>query len=147
MKFAARHTRNPRRQRNKCSDHRQQPRNEHGHLSPAQKKTVGPIQLTASHENPASIALHQRTPAVAADLVSDQRPQIASDRARRRRPNQLHRTRVNQIPGKRHDQFRRQRDARRLNRHQQRNANITGRRDKRINEDEKYSEDFFGHRY
>src|SRR6202521_2294072 len=69
MKFAARHAGDSGRQRNKRADHWQQTRNEHGHVSPALKKSVSPVQFAAAHQNPASITLDQRTPAVATNFI------------------------------------------------------------------------------
>ena len=72
MKFAARHAGDSGGQRDKRADHRQQARDEHGHVSPAQKKTVGPIEFATAHQDPASVTLDHGTAAVAADLVGHQ---------------------------------------------------------------------------
>ena len=145
VEFAARHAGDSGGQRDKCADHGQQARNEHGHISPALKEAVSPVQFAAAHQDPASVALDQRASAVAADFVGDERAQIASDRAGRRRPDQLHRAGIDEVAGEGHDQFGRQRNARGLNRHEQRDAGIAGRRHEGIDEDEKQGEDFFGH--
>ena len=49
------------------------------------------------------------------------------------------------VAGEGHDQFRRQRDARGLDRHKQRDAGVAGRGYERTDEDEEYGEDFFSH--
>src|SRR6266478_8306011 len=90
MKFPARHARNSGGQRDERADHGQQTRNEHSHVSPALKKSVSPVQFAAAHQDPSSIMLDQRTPAIAANLIRDKRAQIASNRAGRCRPDQLH---------------------------------------------------------
>ena len=119
MEFAALHAGDSGGQRDKCSDHGQQARDEHGHVSPAQKEAVGPVEFAAAHQNPASVSLDQRTPAVASDFVGDERAQIASDGAGGGHPDQFHLAGKNEVAGKGHDQFGRQRNAGRLNRHEQ----------------------------
>src|ERR1039458_2568080 len=73
VEFAARHAGDSGGQRDKGADHGQQARNEYGHVSPAQKEAVGPVEFTVAHQDPASVTHDQRAPAVAADLVCDQR--------------------------------------------------------------------------
>src|ERR1035437_1340903 len=73
MEFAARHARDSGGQRDKGADHRQKARDKHGHVSPALKETIGPVELTTAHRDPASVALAQRASAVAADFVGDER--------------------------------------------------------------------------
>jgi hypothetical protein len=145
VKLAARHAGDSGGQCNERADHRQQTRNEHRRLPPTLKETVGPIEFAAAHQDPAPVALHQRAPAVVADLVGDQRAQIASDGARRRDPHQFHRTLKHQVPREGHDQFRRQRNAGGLDRHQDRDARVAGRGHDRLDEDEQYGEDFLSH--
>src|SRR5258708_32970096 len=105
MKFPARHARNSGGQRNERANHGQQTRNEHGHFSPALKKSVSPVQFAAAHQYPASVTLDQRTPAIASNLIGDERPQIASDRASRCRPDQLHPAGINKVAREMTDQF------------------------------------------
>ena len=112
---------------------------------PSAQKTIGPVKFAASHQNPAAIALDQRPPAIASNLVGNQRTQIAADRSRRRQPQQLECALRREISAERHDQFGRQRDARGLDRHEQRDAGIAGRGDYFADEDEKDSKNFFSH--
>src|SRR5258707_13284424 len=137
VEFAARHAGHSRGQRNERPDHWQQTRDEYSHVSPALKKSVSPVQFAAAHQNPASVTLDQRSPAIAANLIRDKRPKVASDRASRCRPHQLHPTGINKVAVERHDQFGRQRNARGLNSHEQRNTGIAGSRHNGINEDKK----------
>src|ERR1700674_334744 len=77
VEFAARHAGDSGGQRNERADHWQQARNEHGHIPPPLKKSVGPVQFAAAHQEPASVTLDQRATAIAANLVCDKRAQIA----------------------------------------------------------------------
>src|ERR1700759_2193329 len=61
VKAEARHARNARRQSDEGADHRQQPPDEDSQISPAMKESVGPVEFAAAHENPAAVALDQRT--------------------------------------------------------------------------------------
>ena len=122
--------------RDKGSDHGQQTRNEYRHISPPQKEAVGPVEFAVAHKDPASVTLDQRASAVTADFVGDQRAQIASDRAGRGRPDELHRAGRDEVAGERHDQFGGQRNTRGLNRHKQRDASVAGRRHDGIDKDE-----------
>ena len=64
MKLAAWHMSNAGRQRDKRADHWEQACDEHRRVTPARKKTIGPIEFAAAHQNPAAVALHQRTSTV-----------------------------------------------------------------------------------
>src|ERR1017187_1328372 len=77
VEFAARHACDSGGQRDKGADHGQQARNEYGHVSPPHKEAVGPVEFTVAHQDPASVTLDQRAPAVAADFVGDYRASIA----------------------------------------------------------------------
>src|SRR5580704_10248039 len=90
MKFAARHPGNSGGQRNERADHRQQARNEHGHVSAALKKSVSPVHAAAPHQKPTPVTPNPRGPATEANLIGDKPAQIASERARRCRPDPLH---------------------------------------------------------
>src|SRR5208282_5069485 len=65
VEFAARHAGDAGGQRDKGADH--------GHVSPAHKEAVGPVEFTVAHQDPAAVTYDQRAPAVAADLIRDQR--------------------------------------------------------------------------
>src|SRR6202158_1565825 len=52
VEFSARHAGDSGGQRNERADHRQQARNKHGHISPALKKSVSPIQFTPPPQKP-----------------------------------------------------------------------------------------------
>ena len=72
MKFGAGHAGDSGGQRDKRADHGQQARYEHGHVSPAQEESVGPIEFAAAHQDPAAVTFDQGTAAVASDFVGDQ---------------------------------------------------------------------------
>src|SRR5215469_13631095 len=99
VKFSAGHAGDAGRQRDEGADHRQQAAGEDGGLSPALEETVGPVQLAAPHENPLAVSLDEWASAVSADLVRNQRAEIAPDRARRRSPKQPHGAFVDQVSG------------------------------------------------
>ena len=103
MEPSARHARDSRRQCDESANHGQQATKEYRQVSPAREKAVGPVEFAVPHQNPASIPLHQRTPAIASNLIGHQRPEIAPKRSRRRDPQELERPGENQIAGKRHD--------------------------------------------
>src|SRR5260370_1954070 len=105
MKFAPRHACDSGGQRNERADHWQQARNEHGHISPALKESVGPVKFAATHQDPASVTLDQRAPAIAANFVGDDRAQIATDRAGGFRPNQTHPPPTYHVTPEKHDHF------------------------------------------
>src|SRR6266478_4781695 len=145
VKLSARHPGNAGGQRDKRAHHRQQPGDEHRRVTPARKEAIGPIEFATPHQYPPAVALDQRTSTVMADLVSHQRSKIAPDSACGRDPKQAHAAFVNQVASERHDQFRRKRNAGRLNRHQDGDSGVAGRRDRGFDEDEQDSEDFLGH--
>ena len=145
MKPPARHAGNSRRQRNERADHRQHAGDEHCAASPSPEETICQIQLMPAEQNPAAIFLDQRTSAIGSDFVCDERSQIAANRARRRHPPQVHLALIYEITRKRHDQFRGERDARRLNGHQNHDAAIAGRGNQRADEDKNNADDFFSH--
>src|SRR5438552_2334891 len=94
---------------------------------------------------PAAIFLYQRSAAIAANLVRHERSEIAPDRAHCCNPQEAKLALIHKISCERHDQFGRQRDARRLNRHEDHDPAISCGRNYRLNENENYSEDSFGH--
>src|ERR1035441_4725193 len=61
VEFAARHAGDSGGQRDKGADHGQQARNEYGHVSPAQKEAVGPVEFTVAHQDPASVRSEEHT--------------------------------------------------------------------------------------
>src|SRR2546423_315268 len=103
MKSSARHPRNPGRQRNECTNDRQQPSDEYRQISPATEEAIGPVEFALAHQNPASVALDQRPPAKKSDLISDQRSQIAPDRTNCCHPQQFELALKNQESRKGHD--------------------------------------------
>ena len=77
--------------------------------------------------------------------VRDGRPQVAADGARRGHPQELKAPRVHQIAGERHDDFRGQRNAGRLDAHEQRDSQVTCGRNDANDKGGKQSYDFLGH--
>ena len=145
MKTSPGHASHAGRQRHKSADHREKPTYEYGQVSPAGEESVGPVEFATAHQNPVAIALDQRAATVAADLVRHKRPNIAPDRARRSHPEQLHRAFKDEVAGERHDQFRRERDASRLDPHQNYNTAVTAPRHERFDEDEENRKNLFSH--
>src|SRR5580692_11399605 len=88
------------RQRNESANYRKEAANEYGEISPVLKEAVGPVEFTASHENPAAVAFDQGTSAVASDFIRHERSEVTSHRSRRRNPQQLERAGEDQIAGK-----------------------------------------------
>ena len=72
------------------------------------------VQIVLAHQHPVAVALHQRPSALRANPIRDRRAKIAAHRARRRHQKQIEAPQVNQVAGKRHDDFRRKRNARRI---------------------------------
>src|SRR5580658_3570656 len=145
MKATAGHARDSRRESDERADHGQESTDEHGQISPAQEEPISPVELATSHQNPAAVTLNQRTSTIASNLISDQRAQVAAERARRRHPQQFECAVEYEISGKGHDQFGRQRNARRLNRHEQSDAGIASYGDDLADKDEYDSEEFLSH--
>src|SRR5580693_4068025 len=81
MKSSAWHAGNSRRQCDESADYREQSCDENRQVSPAREKTVGPIQFSPAHKNPATVFFDQGTTTVASDLVGHQRSQVAADGA------------------------------------------------------------------
>src|ERR1700732_3951754 len=103
MKSSAGHAGHTGGQRNESSNHGKQAPEEHSQISPAGKELLCPVQFALAHQDPAAVALDQRTPAVAADLIRYERPEIAANRARCRHPKQIELALENQVASKRHD--------------------------------------------
>src|ERR1700692_1776243 len=145
MKSSSRHARYSCRQCNESPNHWQQPSEEDSQITPSGKELLCPIQFALAHQNPAAVTFDQWTSTVAADLIRYERPQVATERPRRRHPKQIELTLENQIAGKRHNQFRRKRNASRLDRHQQKHAGVPGRSDYGIDEYKNDGKKFFSH--
>src|SRR5215813_5993377 len=124
MKAAARHAGNSRWQRDEGTNHRQEAGDENGEVSPAREEAVGPIEFTSSHENPAAVALDEWTSTISAKFIRDKRPQVATDRAGSGDPEEIESALKDEVSGKRHDQFRGQRNARGLDGHEDRDTDV-----------------------
>src|SRR5579872_3051153 len=85
------------------ADYWQEPSYEDGEVSPAGEKAVGPVELAAAHQDPATILFYQRAAAVGSDLVGDERSQIAADGSGSGYPEQLHFALEDQVSGEGHD--------------------------------------------
>ena len=72
-------------------------------ISPAREEAVGPVEFAAAHQNPAAVALDQRAAAIAADFVSDERSEIAANRARRSDPKQVESALEYEVSAEGHD--------------------------------------------
>src|SRR5262249_9686438 len=111
VKLGPRHAGDAGRQRNEGANHRQQAADEDGEFSPAEKKTVSPVEFTVPHQYPTTVPLDQRAASISANLVGHKRTQVASDRTRGCDQRQLESASENQISGEGHDQLRRQGNA------------------------------------
>ena len=65
-----------------------------------------------AQKNPFAIPLHQRTAAFCADPVCDRRTEITAHRSGKRHHQQMEAPQINQVAGERHDEFRRDWNAR-----------------------------------
>ncbi len=146
MEAGAWHAGDAGRERDEGADHGQEASDEDGEVSPAGEEAVGPVELAVSHEDPASIALDEGTSAVAADFVSDERAEVASDRTGGGRPEELERALEDEIARKGHDEFGRQRDTGGLDGHQDCDPRVAGDGDDLADKDEEDGEDAFSHR-
>src|SRR5579859_1801002 len=146
MEAAAGHAGDSGGQGDEGADHGEEAGDEYGEVSPAREEAVGPVELAAAHQDPATVALDKRASTVGSDLVRQQRSYIASDRAYGRYPEQLERALIYEVSGEGHDEFGGQRDAGGLDRHQDHDSGIPGHSDNLADEDEEDSEDLFSHR-
>ena len=125
-----RHPGNAGGQGDKGSHHREQARQKHRDRSIFQKEMRGAVQVVPAEQNILAKTLHQRTAAMRPDPIGHRRTQIAANGAGRGHPQKLKPAGVNQVAGERHDDLRGQRNAGRLNAHQQRNPQVArGRND------------------
>src|SRR4051812_40091244 len=99
MEAAAGHPRDSGGQRDKCTHHRQQPADKNCKVSPTREETVRPIQLAAAHQDPAAVALYQRTSTISSNFVGHERSQIAADRTNRGNPKQFEAALEYQVSG------------------------------------------------
>src|SRR5437868_5886637 len=86
------------------------------------------------YEDVAPVLLYETTPAVLARRVRDERADDAADSTGHGHRPKVETPRVYEVAGERHDDFRRQRYARRLDSHQQNDARVAERRDRRHDE-------------
>ena len=93
------------------------------------KPAIGKIEVVTRDQNIAAVLFKQRPAATHTHPVREERTEHTAKSARHRDDPQIELSRVNQITGERHDYFRRQRNARRFNRHKQDDAAVTKRRD------------------
>ncbi len=125
METPQRHAGDSGRQGDKGAHHRQQTRQENRDRSVFEKELRGAVQIVPAEQNVLAKTLHQRAAPVGSDPISHCRAQVAAEGAGRGHPQKLEPARVDQVPGERHDDFRRQRNAGRLDAHQQRDAQVT----------------------
>ncbi len=132
-------------QGDKGSHHREQARQEHRDRTIFSKKVGGAVQIVPAEKNIPAVALHQRPAAMRPNPVRQGRTQVAADGAGRGHPQKLESAGVHQVAGERHDDFRGQRNAGRLNAHQQSNSQITRGRNDGNDEVGKNAYDFLCH--
>ena len=93
----------------------------------------------------ATVFLDDGPAAILAHRIASDGAEITANGPRSRNADQAEMALADQIPGKWHDDFGWQRDARALNRHQERDAGITKRDDDRRGETGQPSDDMFDH--
>src|SRR4051812_12337053 len=106
MESPSRHARYSRGQRDERSDDRQQPCDEDRYLPILMEEPVGEFQIALIEQGVAAIFLDKRPPTVCANLICQQRTDVASDRARGSRPVDVEDSGINVISGEWHDDFR-----------------------------------------
>src|SRR5438132_9002334 len=99
MEAQTRHARNARWQRNKGSDDRKQAADQNSCGAKTSKESLRHLQLVTAQKNIRSISLNQRTPAVTANLIGDDRAQVAANRSGRGRQQQVELPLVHQESG------------------------------------------------
>src|SRR5581483_10080890 len=109
------------------------------------EESVCPVEFTATHQDPATVAFHKWTPTVISNLVSHQRAQIAADCSNGRDHKQVECPLKNEVSRKRHDQLRRQRDTCRLDSHQDGDSGISRDTDDFADENKQDRKDSFSH--
>src|SRR5271170_3529155 len=90
------------------------------------EEPLGALQLVAAHKDVAAPALDRGPPAARCNVIGDRRADIAPQRAHRGGADQAEPPGRDEISGERHDHFGRQRNAGRLDRHQNDDTKITG---------------------
>lgn len=123
------HARDSGGQRDEGADNGQQPRKEDRRVAVAREPTVRKLKIVLGDQKVAAILLNQGAAAVGAYGVCGNRTGVAAQRAGERHPLQVEPAKINQVTGKRHDDFRRNGNAGRFNRHQEEDARVTGMRD------------------
>ncbi len=94
----------------------------------ARKELIGAIEFMRADQDVSSPAFDRLAAAFGSDVVGDGRAEIAAQRARGRGDDQVELSDRHQITGERHDHFGRQRNACRLDRHEEDDTEIAGSR-------------------
>src|SRR6185503_14147723 len=146
-----RHARDSGGQRDKGADNGQQARDEDGKESVACEEALGVVQVALVEQHESAIAVDERTASDGANPVGDNRAKIAADGSGDRDPDEREGSCegrlvcVDQVAGEGHDDLRRQRDAGRLNGHEQRDSEISASGNGRDDEVENSRKKFVGH--
>jgi len=111
------------------ADDRQKPAHEHGDAAVALEEPVRPVEIAPAHQHISAPSVDERPAAVISGRVSDGGTDIAAERARCRDPKEIETSGEGQVSRKRHDDFGRQRNAGRFNRHQEDDPAISQGRD------------------
>ena len=90
------------------------------------KKPVGAFEFGTADEDVFAPAFKHHPAALGGYIISDRRPDIAAQRARRRDTDQVRLSNRDQIAGERHDDLRRERDACGFDRHEKYDAKVSG---------------------
>src|SRR5438094_677428 len=96
---------------------------------PAREPALGELEFAVAEQHEAPPALDRRPPAARADRIRDQRAQHAAGGARDRDAREPQLAPVHEVARERHDDLRRERDARALDRHEEDDAGVAPGRD------------------
>src|SRR5437764_7020358 len=143
LELSLRHARDACGERDEGADHRQQPADEDGDAAEAPEEPLDHLELALAHQHDAAPALDQRPAAPIADRVGDRRADIATDGARGRDQRKVEAAGRDEITGERHDDLGGERNAGALDRHQDDDAAVAERGNRRDDEGRDGCDDAF----
>ena len=135
------HLRDARRQRDEGADDGKHASDEHRDRTILHEEVFGTVEVALAEQDVAAIALHHRTTTLGADPVRGDRAEIRGQRGDRCEDDELQLRVRESVAGERHDDFRRDRNAGRLDCHEQRDGNVPSAGD----EADKKSDEFLRH--
>ena len=136
------HPGDARRQRDEGAHDRKQSADQHGDRTVLFEEGGRAVEVMGAEQHEAAEALDCGTASPGSDPVRDHRAQVAPDSARCPHEIEIEVAEIDLVAGKRHDDLGWQRNTGRLDRHQQRHANIACCTDEGGDEGEEDGEDF-----